>query len=418
MIESQASGQPTPAQLPARFGKCNFAASVAPGFADDETQGYAPNSVWYLVSSGRVWKCIDATAGVASWREIFTSGSTLQLNPDSTLISGGNVGYFLYHKTGGVVGERSPANTLADISPLTTKGDLLTYGSANARLGVGSNGQVLTADSTQTNGVKWATPASPPPAGSNTQVQFNNAGSFGASGNLTFSGNTLQAITGSNAAVPLRVKGAASQANNAYYFDARRSDDAIICSIAEDSIGGVLNIHGNNGGVGGYFKIHPSGTTSGMLVGGYSYLHFVNVGSTSAKLIIDTLGSSAGAVPAEWQVYNGKDFTFGGYNGFLGEVIMKDLSSGYEVFHAYLDSTYGGSGKPGVRFPTGTLVLGDAVNLEVNTTTGSKIGTGSTQKLGFWGVTPVVQQVLATGASHTVEDVITFLQTIGLCKQS
>jgi hypothetical protein len=39
-------------------------------------------------------------------------------------------------------------------------------------------------------------------------------------------------------------------------------------------------------------------------------------------------------------------------------------------------------------------------------------------KIGFYGATAVAQQVLATGASHTVDDVITFLQTVGLCKQS
>lgn len=43
--------------------------------------------------------------------------------------------------------------------PLTTKGDVLTYDTAAARLEVGTNGQVLTADSAQTLGVKWATPA-------------------------------------------------------------------------------------------------------------------------------------------------------------------------------------------------------------------------------------------------------------------
>lgn len=42
----------------------------------------------------------------------------------------------------------------------------------------------------------------------------------------------------------------------------------------------------------------------------------------------------------------------------------------------------------------------------------------SAGKLGFWGTTAVAQQVLATGAAHTVDDVITFLQTVGLCKQS
>lgn len=44
---------------------------------------------------------------------------------------------------------------LNNISPLTTKGDILGYSTVNARIPVGSNGQVLTADSTQTLGVKW-----------------------------------------------------------------------------------------------------------------------------------------------------------------------------------------------------------------------------------------------------------------------
>lgn len=38
---------------------------------------------------------------------------------------------------------------------LTTKGDLYTYSSGNARLGVGTDGQLLSADSTQVTGLKW-----------------------------------------------------------------------------------------------------------------------------------------------------------------------------------------------------------------------------------------------------------------------
>jgi hypothetical protein len=45
-------------------------------------------------------------------------------------------------------------------SPLTTKGDLYTYSTTDARLGVGTNGQILTADSAEATGLKWATAAS------------------------------------------------------------------------------------------------------------------------------------------------------------------------------------------------------------------------------------------------------------------
>lgn len=44
-------------------------------------------------------------------------------------------------------------------SPLTTKGDLYGFSTTNARVAVGTNGQVLTADSTIATGVKWATPS-------------------------------------------------------------------------------------------------------------------------------------------------------------------------------------------------------------------------------------------------------------------
>ncbi len=65
----------------------------------------------------------------------------------SVTLTGASSG-FSYSTTG--------TTTLNLVSPLTTKGDLYTWSSSGTRLAVGTNGQVLTADSTQTTGLKWA----------------------------------------------------------------------------------------------------------------------------------------------------------------------------------------------------------------------------------------------------------------------
>lgn len=52
------------------------------------------------------------------------------------------------------------------LSPLTTKGDLVAYSTTNARLPVGTNGQFLVSDSTQTTGLRWTTAAT----GANTTL--------------------------------------------------------------------------------------------------------------------------------------------------------------------------------------------------------------------------------------------------------
>lgn len=52
-------------------------------------------------------------------------------------------------------------------SPLTTKGDVYTFSTTNDRLGVGTDGQVLTVDSAESTGLKWA-----PASAGNTSKEF------------------------------------------------------------------------------------------------------------------------------------------------------------------------------------------------------------------------------------------------------
>jgi len=51
---------------------------------------------------------------------------------------------------------------------------------------------------------------------------------------------------------------------------------------------------------------------------------------------------------------------------------------------------------------TGDVTIADGINLVLNTTTGTKIGTANTQKLGFWNTVPVAQPTTAVGAATLV----------------
>ena len=63
--------------------------------------------------------------------------------------------------------------TPTDQTPLTTKGDVFTFSTVDARLGVGANNTVLTADSAEATGLKWAAPSAASFAGASAYKSAN-----------------------------------------------------------------------------------------------------------------------------------------------------------------------------------------------------------------------------------------------------
>lgn len=102
------------------------------------------------------------TAGTvnASTGWILTTANPITLGTTSlTFAQFGTVSLPISIANGGT-GQTSKTNSFDALSPATTKGDLIVYnGTDNIRVGVGTNNYVLTADSAQTSGVKWAATA-------------------------------------------------------------------------------------------------------------------------------------------------------------------------------------------------------------------------------------------------------------------
>jgi len=75
-------------------------------------------------------------------------------------------------------------------SPLTTKGDIYGFSTLDARIPIGTNNQVLTADSAQALGLKWATPDA---GGKVLQVVYGSTSTSATNATATYADTNLTA---------------------------------------------------------------------------------------------------------------------------------------------------------------------------------------------------------------------------------
>jgi len=99
---------------------------------------------------------------------------------------------------------------------------------------------------------------------------------------------------------------------------------------------------------------------------------------------------------------------------------IKD-SGTHMVFDADLNSVTGRD----FYFNNGNIVLQDGKNFVLGTTTGTKIGTSATQKIGFYNATPIVQQAHIVDADGSLADItskfntlLSYIENLGLSAAS
>ena len=129
-------------------GGATPAISLASGYGDTQNP-YASKTANFVLAAP------NGSAGVPTFRAIVAADiPTLNQNTTGTA---SNVTGTVAIANGGT-GQTTKLAAFDALSPSTTKGDLIGFdGTDNVRLAVGTNTQVLTADSTATTGLKWST---------------------------------------------------------------------------------------------------------------------------------------------------------------------------------------------------------------------------------------------------------------------
>ena len=323
-----------------------------------------------------------------------------------------------------------PARSVATQHSLTGGGDLSadrTLSLVNDSASPG-NSKIYGTDGSGVRGW-YDAPSGGTPAGSGSELQYRNAGAFGAAsgthwdatnGRLSIGAGTSPAAVAhiacdSASEIPLIAQGAASQ--TAALHEWRSSTGTVLLYISSAGIltNGNATLSLGTGGAGastlktgGDLALHSdNGTSNGVLLG-------INQGGLRLRGVAATIYAADGI----------------GTNGAGTPVLLSGGRSTGSATPAPLKLRGTAAGSSGSTAQTlvdvltitnaNTVTLSDAVDVAVGTTTGTKFGTANTQKLGFWNATPVVQQAPvadatdATSVIAQLNELLAKLRTIGI----
>ena len=193
------------------------------------------------------------------------------------------------------------------------------------------------------------------------------------------------------------------------------SEDGIldIMTSAAGTLASRIRLFNNKVGIGETTPLYPLHLTTSLAGTAFQLQSDANDAASGANLMLYHRRGASGAGQDNDVIstifYRGKND-----NGTPEEVdyaaiesVIIDASDGTEDGQLNLQVMDAGTLTTQISVDANAITFGDAVNVVLNTSTGTKIGTATTQKLAFFNATPVVQQsaianITTTASSGTL----------------
>jgi hypothetical protein len=235
-------------------------------------------------------------------------------------------------------------------------------------------------------------------AGSSGQVVYNNAGAYAGvpSSVIGATGDVTLALNGAASTPPLELTGT--------WFTGGTStttkpqvliEPAGATSTAWSTSGTGLGVNAASGFTGRLLDLQTNGTSRAVVTGGG--LMGIGTATPSARLTVAHSDVDVASFSGVGNVY----FTLSNGTGEFRTQLVSNSPTLASIGSYPLTLATNNTGRFQVKAAGGLLVV-DANDFELGTTTGTKIGTATTQKLSFWNKSPVVQPTTAISAATFV----------------